>query len=189
MNWGSYALDVWGRAKHVIKNDIAAWEIRRRFPSIHYSADIKWDPWCAFEMGEGSAILQHSMVWITNETREPKENNAALIIGKRTGIGEFCNVRTGGARIELGDHTLLSQFCTIIAHTHGLEPGVLIRDQRGESADIIIGKDVWICNFAVITPGVTIGDGSVVAAGAVVTKDVPPGVVVGGIPAKVIRNR
>ncbi len=118
MNWGSYALDVWGRAKHVIKNDIAAWEIRRRFPSIHYSADIKWDPWCAFEMGEGSAILQHSMVWITNETREPKENNAALIIGKRTGIGEFCNVRTGGARIEIGDHTLLSQFCTIIAHTH-----------------------------------------------------------------------
>lgn len=189
MNWLAYGGDLWGRTKHVIKNDIRGWEIRRRHPSIHYTAQVKLEPWCTLEIGEGSGVLQHSMVWVTNETCAPKDRNAALTIGKNSGIGEFCNVRTGGARIVIGDDCLISQYVTIIAHTHGMEPGVLIREQVGEAEDIIIGNDVWICNFAVLTPGVTIGDGAVVGAGAVVTKDVPPGAIVGGIPAKVIRFR
>lgn len=53
---------------------------------------------------------------------------------------------------------------------------------------IVIGKNVWISSNATVVPGVSIGDGAVVAAGAVVTKDVPPNVVVGGVPAKIIKK-
>lgn len=56
-----------------------------------------------------------------------------------------------------------------------------------EPAPIHIGKDVWIGSNATVLPGVTIGDGAVIAAGAIVTKDVPPFAVVGGSPAKVIK--
>lgn len=55
-------------------------------------------------------------------------------------------------------------------------------------APIVLGKNVWVGSHATILKGVTIGDGSVVAAGAVVTKDVPPMTVVGGVPARVIRK-
>jgi acetyltransferase-like isoleucine patch superfamily enzyme len=59
----------------------------------------------------------------------------------------------------------------------------------GRFAEVIIGNDVWIGANAVILKGVTIGDGAVVGAGAVVTSDVPPGAVVAGNPAKVIKMR
>ena len=61
---------------------------------------------------------------------------------------------------------------------------------RGETipAPIVIGENVWIGANATVTPGVTIGDSAVVAAGAIVTKDVPPNVIVGGVPAKIIRE-
>lgn len=58
-----------------------------------------------------------------------------------------------------------------------------------EFSDVVIGNDVWIGTRSVILDGVTIGDGAIVAAGAVVTKDVPPYAIVGGVPAKVIRYR
>ncbi len=55
-------------------------------------------------------------------------------------------------------------------------------------APIVVGKNVWIGANATVLPGVTIGDGSIIAAGAVVTKDVPTNVIVGGVPAKIIKN-
>ena len=64
-----------------------------------------------------------------------------------------------------------------------------IRDAWDNKGDIVIGNDVWIGYEAVILPGVTIGDGAVIGTRAVVTKDVPPYTIVGGVPAKPIRKR
>jgi virginiamycin A acetyltransferase len=64
-----------------------------------------------------------------------------------------------------------------------------ITDAWDHKGDIIIGNDVWIGYEAVIMSGVTIGDGAVVGARALITKDVPPYTVVGGVPAKVIKRR
>ena len=63
------------------------------------------------------------------------------------------------------------------------------RSYLAPNQQCVIGNDVWIGWHAIITPGVSIGDGAIIAAGAVVTHDVPPYAIVGGIPAKVIRKR
>lgn len=105
-------------------------------------------------------------------------------------IGKFCsiswNVSIGGAN---HDYKRISQHAFLYAPQFGMmekgqEPGY----NRFDS-DCVIGNDVWIGCNAVICRNVKIGDGAVIAAGAVVTKDVPPYTIVGGVPAKKIKER
>lgn len=88
--------------------------------------------------------------------------------------------------IIFGDRVGLSVGVKIVTGSLPLENGVVCR--RHISMPIRIGNDVWIGTDAVICPGVTIGDNVIIAAGAVVTKDVPSGCVVAGVPAKVIKS-
>ncbi len=90
-------------------------------------------------------------------------------------------------RVEIGDNCLLGPGVHIYAATHPVDAARRIEGpEYGEP--VTVGDDVWLGGRAVINPGVSIGDGSVVASGAVVTRDVPDGVVVGGNPARVIRE-
>ncbi len=90
------------------------------------------------------------------------------------------------AEIRIGNNCLIGPDVGIYTAGHRLEPEGRTLDVYGQP--ITIGDDVWIGGHSTILPGVSIGDGAVVAAGAVVTKDVPDNVVVGGIPAKVIKK-
>ncbi|WES63838.1 DapH/DapD/GlmU-related protein [Microbacter sp. GSS18] len=110
--------------------------------------------------------------------------------GKNTtfGRGVFVNMGCkfqdqGG--ITIGDGALIGHNVVIATINHPLDP-----DRRADNvpSPVVIGDKVWIGSNAVILPGVTVGDGAVVAAAAVVTKDVPAGVVVAGVPARVIRR-
>lgn len=89
--------------------------------------------------------------------------------------------------VKIGDRVLIAPNVQFYAATHPTEPKA-----RGElwefGKPITIGSDVWIGGGSIICPGVTIGDKSIVAAGSVVTKDVPSGVIVGGNPAKFIKD-
>jgi acetyltransferase-like isoleucine patch superfamily enzyme len=80
---------------------------------------------------------------------------------------------------------------SIVAANHSFSRGQLIRDQAGESTRnrVCIGDDVWIGAGAIILPGVTLGTGSVIAAGAVVTSDIPEYAIAAGVPAKVMKYR
>jgi len=117
-------------------------------------------------------------------------NPENISIGSHSHINRQCCVWAGKrARINIGDNGLMGPGVFIIASNHGTRAGTPMREQQYVEADVVIGNDVWIGAHAVVLPGVTINDGAIVAAGAVVTKDVPPGAIVGGVPAKIMGNR
>lgn len=105
-------------------------------------------------------------------------------LGRDVFINAGCKFQDQGG-IYLGDRVLVGQNVVLATLNHGMEPS-----RRGDlhPAPIRIGNGVWIGANATVLPGVTIGDGAVVAAGAVVTRDVPPLTVVGGVPARVIKK-
>ena len=107
-----------------------------------------------------------------------------IFIGKNVFINCCCHFQDQGG-IYLGDHVLVGSHVVFATINHGMEP-----EHRSDNipASIRLEKNVWIGSHATILSGVTIGENAIVAAGAVVTKDVPAGTVVGGVPAKVIRR-
>lgn len=84
---------------------------------------------------------------------------------------------------------MIGPYCYLTDHDHAHLPGCLVSDQPLTSARVRIGSDVWLGAGVVVLKGVTIGDNAVVGAGAVVTNDVPAGVKVAGVPARVIGSR
>jgi acetyltransferase-like isoleucine patch superfamily enzyme len=115
-------------------------------------------------------------------------NNAVgdVIIGDHTRIGIHCTII---GPVCIGSHVNLAQGITVTALNHNFEDITQRIDQQGiTTKPIVIGDDVWIGANSVILPGVTLGSHVVVAAGAVVTKDVPDNCVVAGVPARVIKQ-
>ena len=113
--------------------------------------------------------------------------------GDRLVIGKFCSLACGARFLfNSANHTLKSlstyPFPIFWGEEWGIDKSEVASawDNRG---DIVVGNDVWIGYEAVIMAGVRIGDGAVIAARAVVTRDVPPYTIVGGVPAKTIRPR
>lgn len=140
---------------------------------------------------EGPAWLDaFSILDIRDHPKRPC-GGGSLSLGKNVYIGEQCNLRAGGASITIGDDVMIGSGVSMFATNHGMEAGIPMIKQAwiSESAGVIIGSDVWIGSRSVLLPGCRIGNGAVVAAGAVVRGDVRPGAVVGGIPAKEIRLR
>lgn len=110
-----------------------------------------------------------------------------LKVGRCCHINE--NVFIQGAYI--GDHVMIAPNVAILNESHehnNLSIPMILQPTTGKS-NPIIGNDVWIGRNAIILPGVNIGEGSIIGAAAVVTKDVPPYSIVGGVPAKVIKTR
>jgi acetyltransferase-like isoleucine patch superfamily enzyme len=93
------------------------------------------------------------------------------------------------AGVTIGDECLIGEYVSIRDADHGSEAGTPMRLQKHRKAAIRIGRDVWIARGAVILKGVSIGDGAIVAANSVVTKDVPAMAVVAGAPAKLLKYR
>ncbi len=106
-----------------------------------------------------------------------------ITIGKDVFINSGCHFQDQGG-IEIGDGTLIGHNVVLATINHDLNPE---ENRKNHYAPIKIGAHVWIGSNATILPGVTLGDYAVVAAGAVVTRDVPAMTVVGGVPAKVLK--
>jgi maltose O-acetyltransferase len=93
------------------------------------------------------------------------------------------------AEVVIGNDVMMGPGVLLYTSNHGMEPGIPMRCQPLQCAPVRVGNDVWIGARCIILPGVTIGDGAVLAAGAVVTSDVPANAIVGGVPAKVLKYR
>jgi len=111
-----------------------------------------------------------------------------ISIGSRSGLGINCRVQ---GPLTIGNNVMMGPDVIIYTGNHRFDRlDIPMIDQGNtEPRPVVIEDDVWIAARAIILPGVTIGRGAVVAAGAVVTKDVPPYTVVGGVPAKKIKSR
>ena len=107
-----------------------------------------------------------------------------ITLGKRVFINFGCHFQDQGG-VYIGDGALIGSYVVMATINHGLDPA---HRSDNHPSPIRIGKNVWVGSHATILPGVTVGDNAVVAAGAVVTKDVPPNTVVGGVPARMLKT-
>lgn len=126
-------------------------------------------------LGEHSWIAGHALV------------RGDVEFGSHTTVNPYAMI---SGTVRCGDGVRIASHVSIVGFNHGFDdPHVPIHTQKHESLGIIIEDDVWIGANAVVLDGVRIGHGAVIAAGAVVSKDVPPLAIVGGVPAKVVRYR
>ena len=129
----------------------------------------------------GKRVVYYPLVWIAP--------GRGLILGDDVDLALGVIITTRGG-VEIGDRTLIGYRSQIISANHIIPTGHgRIFGSGHTNAKVTIGKDVWIGGNSIILPGVTIGDGAVVAGGSVVSKDVLPYTIVGGIPAKLIKER
>lgn len=150
---------------------------RGKHAHIYHSVRMDTPPYRKFSLGKYSVIESGACI-----------NNAVgdVIIGDYTRIG-LHNTIIGP--VTIGNHVNLAQGITISALNHNFYDIKKRIDEQGiKTTPIIIDDDVWIGANAVILPGITIGKHSIIAAGAVVTKDVPNYSLVAGVPAKIIKT-
>ena len=107
-----------------------------------------------------------------------------ITVGKNVFINACCHFQDQGG-ITLGDNCLVGHNVVFATLNHGFAPE---ERQSMLPAPIVVGRNVWIGSNSTILQGVTIGDNSIIAAGSVVTKDVPANAIVAGVPARFIRS-
>ncbi len=140
----------------------------------------------------GDFTMYHDFV---HDPRGFQENNVLYhypINGDKLRIGRFCSIACGAKFLFTSANHSLSSLSTYpfpLFYEEWGQPWHQLTQAWENRGDIIIGNDVWIGYEAVILSGVTIGDGAIIAARAVVTQDVPPYTIVGGVPARPIRKR
>ena len=128
-------------------------------------------------LGEGSPLYYGVIISCPNQ----------VFIGDYVSIASDVRlVASSQGSITIGDRCAIASGTRIVTATH--DPNVLPVSRVGINKSVIIGEDVWIGTAAIILPGVTIHDGAIIAAGAVVTKDVPADCMVGGVPARLIKK-
>jgi acetyltransferase-like isoleucine patch superfamily enzyme len=128
---------------------------------------------------EHHIYFYHDGIWSAGHSIE---------IGDNVFVGAGCEFNIN-EKVTIGNNSLIASGCRFIDHDHGIQKDSLNEFQEAIKKEIIIDSYVWLgCNVAVLK-GVNIGDGAVVAAGAVVTKSIPPCEIWGGVPAKKIGER
>jgi acetyltransferase-like isoleucine patch superfamily enzyme len=165
-------------------------------------------------IGDNCHILDHAIVQCGphsfSELPASPNYPDRLVIGNNCSIQPYAFISTSGGYIEIGDNVCINPFCVlygfgglkigrdvmianscvIVPQNHVVTPGngsLLGTGSTGKG--IIINDNVWLGSKVVVLDGVEIGKGSVIAAGAIVTKNIPAGVIAAGIPARIIRNR
>lgn len=115
-------------------------------------------------------------------------SGGGIEIGDFSGLGLNCRV---SGPLTIGHNVMMGPDVMIYTQNHNFSDTSIpmIKQGNTEKKKVTIGNDVWIAARVIILPGVTVGDGAVIGAGAVVTKDVPPYAIVAGNPAKVIKYR
>jgi len=172
---------------------------RRAGNRVSFSAYIKGHE--RIQLGRGCKIQSDASV---DATRSPgvrfgdkveinrfayvQGGNGGVRVANRVRVNNFAIINGSGG-VDIGDDTLIGPGVQIISYQHRYALGATIQSQPVDARPIRIGRDVWLGANAIILAGVSIGDGAVVAAGAVVREDVPAYTVVAGVPATMKKIR
>ena len=149
--------------------------------TIKYSSEFKLTGGAKLVIGSNCTIKENSYFLLTKP-------NPYLQIGDYVGIGRNCYIAIKD-HLEIGSYTRIGPNVTILDQDHTYEKSDLIMNQHADIQKVKIGKDVWIGANAIVLKGITIGDGAILGAGSVVTKDIPPYEIWAGVPAKFIKER
>jgi acetyltransferase-like isoleucine patch superfamily enzyme len=137
-------------------------------------------------LGDHVSIAKDSILFCTGVIAQ---KGIGIVIGNRTGISARAYL-AGQGGINIGDDVIMGPNVQIFSENHAFgDLNKIIKDQGVIKNEVKIGNNCWIGGGATILSGVTLGDGCVVAAGSVVNKSFPENTVIGGIPAKTIKNR
>jgi acetyltransferase-like isoleucine patch superfamily enzyme len=158
--------------------------------TLHHGAYLDYGTYLhacpgGIEIGENTIVMHGAVLHVYNFRNLP---NSFIHIGKDSLMGEYSVIRGQGG-VTIGNRVYTSPMTQIIAVNHVFDnPEKPFIEQGITAQGITIEDDVWIGSGAVITDGVHVGKGAVVAAGAVVVDDVPAHCVVGGVPARIIKE-
>jgi acetyltransferase-like isoleucine patch superfamily enzyme len=159
--------------------DLRTWQWMIRWLEFHYNNHVSAIPRLK-SVGKGT--------WIEPTVKFTNPQN--IVIGQHCHINHLgCLQASSDSKITIGNDLRMGPGTMIYSSNHGIRLGNLIRSQPQTQKDVTIGNDVWLGSNVVVTAGVNIGDGAVIAAGAVVIKDIPPYTIAAGIPAKPIKGR
>ncbi len=138
-------------------------------PSFNFKASLRFRKNSKIELNNKSYFAEGTLLRVTE--------NAKFSIGKNSGFNSYC-VITCRDNIQIGDNVMFGPFCTLHDHDHIFRNTDNMKTSGYVTKPIIIEDNVWIGGNVVILKGVTIGEGSVIAAGSIITKDVPPHTIV-----------
>lgn len=166
------------------------------------------------ELGDSTSILDYAFIhcgkWKRNGVYGSTDESEFITIGKNCSIQPYAYLTSGGGFIKIGDNCSINPFCvlyggggltignnvaiatgvTMVPQSHRVLKGLVPSFNTGKIRQpILIEDNVWLGAKSIILGNVTIGKGAIVAAGAVVTKDVPKGAYVAGVPARVLKFR
>ncbi|MCW5831118.1 MAG: sugar O-acetyltransferase [Labilithrix sp.] len=172
--------------------EIGSSESEIMFTNIRRAMRLAWEiNALSFEDGDE---IRRKFSELTGRTVDPSfslippfytDQGVNIRVGKNVFINQCCHLMDIGG-IDIGDDVMIGPKVNLITSYHPVEPAA--RRARALAKPIVLERNVWISAAATVLAGVTIGEGSVVAAGAVVTHDVPPNRLVAGVPARVIRE-
>jgi len=140
--------------------------------------------------GKNCSIGNFTIIDICDNGNSGKKSGK-LTLGDFVYVGEQCNLRASGSEVKIGNNTMIANNVVMISVNHKTQADTLMRLQDWETdrCGIVIGQDCWIGSHSTILPGTIIGDGCVIAAGAVVRGEIPAMTIWGGVPAKFLKNR
>ena len=167
--------------------------VQARFPTLLSDPTAIWDygyhDLDAIDLKNDVSVGAYAEIIVHKRARY-SHVPGALRIGQSSVIATGVNLRAAGGIIAIGDRSVIAQHSVVVAANHRIQQG---RDKLHTQWDeirtgVTVGDNVWVGAQCVLLPGVSIGDNSVIAAGSVVTRDVPPNEIWGGVPARKLRD-
>lgn len=140
--------------------------------------------------GQGGAVTLRDRVHIYGDSFIETGLGGQVHIGLRTHVQPGCHIHSYISNVDIGSDVEVAACCSFYNYSHGTKKDqVIMRQPLGSRGDILVRDGVWIGHGVVVLQSVTIGYGAVIAAGSVVTHDIPDNAIAAGVPARIIGYR